>query len=545
VGNLLGCPSSFLEWNITETQSTFVQTITTLLGRLQKKSAATQGAMYLARSFISTWPMGVTTRSHFLHPASKFALSVAGPRKAGSMHDVLNRLCTSTYGCLNMKCLRYLATECQSRVSMMATHHFMAPVLKFFTPPLPLEFDRLTESDASTSVEWQIFCDCIRKRIYEDPVTTIIDRFPKDSPELSKNLEWRPFEMMTDEGTEDLLDCCKQYPNYFVKEGFPTEAVDAQGSDDLVLNLNAFFKRQRVTPPLPAPSNEVKEALASQVEIVIVRPNIEHNMLGIIMGLAGSELGYTLWGQTELSCYDDSMHGIWGMSYKYHERAVVFNERNLVRLWDIAYDGYNGGKDDTFVNWMNPDDPKNGLNVFREATLDLGRSYRGPSMMVMAFVHDRHEVGDDGNSLVDTYFRRNWPSPIVFHDTHDPKRAAGPANETLPLDYENLQVLDVSDFRVFNNPLYTHSYGAYRAMMPAFHELHKMRKSAGQASADSETHTDCLAFQGSMRIKQDGRVLQEIQGSGHHGPDYVGVASVRAGKGIKYNGGAPALTHMV
>ena len=41
------------------------------------------------------------------------------------------------------------------------------------------------------------------------------------------------------------------------------------------------------------------------------------------------------------------MHGIWGMSYKYNERAIVVNERNLVRLWDIAYDGYVGGKDDT------------------------------------------------------------------------------------------------------------------------------------------------------------------------------------------------------
>ena len=45
-------------------------------------------------------------------------------------------------------------------------------------------------------------------------------------------------------------------------------------------------------------------------ELVVVRPNIEHNMLGIIMGRGGlDELGATFWGQTELSCYDDSMHG--------------------------------------------------------------------------------------------------------------------------------------------------------------------------------------------------------------------------------------------
>jgi hypothetical protein len=50
------------------------------------------------------------------------------------------------------------------------------------------------------------------------------------------------------------------------------------------------------------------------VEYVIVRPVIEHSMLGIIMGRGGGEeLGNTLWGQTELSCYDDSFHGVWGM----------------------------------------------------------------------------------------------------------------------------------------------------------------------------------------------------------------------------------------
>jgi hypothetical protein len=84
---------------------------------------------------------------------------------------------------------------------------------------------------------------------------------------------------------------------------------------------------------------------ANFAEILIIRPNIEHNMHGIIMGRGGmADLGSTLWGQTELSCYDDSMHGIWGMSYKYNERAMVFNERNLIRMWDVAYEGYNGGK---------------------------------------------------------------------------------------------------------------------------------------------------------------------------------------------------------
>ena len=42
-----------------------------------------------------------------------------------------------------------------------------------------------------------------------------------------------------------------------------------------------------------------------------------------------------------------------------------------------------------------------------------------------------------------------------------------------------------------------------------------------------------LDLQGTMRIfDKDGKCINEVTGSGHHGKDYVGVASVRAGKGM-------------
>ena len=265
------------------------------------------------------------------------------------------------------------------------------------------------------------------------------------------------------------------------------------------------------------------------------------------MGLGGEQLGNTLWGQTELSVYDDSMHGLWGMSYKYHERAIVFNEKNLIRMWDIAYDGYNGGKDDTYVDWTLVDDEGApfGPKAFQRATLDLSKNYRGPSMMVMAFVHDRRRMDDEVRGTVyDRHFKRNWPSPIVFCDSYD-GRAGSQEPQVLPIDYDNVQTVDVDEFRVFNNELYHDAYKDYRDMMPEFKTMHITRKTAGQSSADSETGTDCLAFQGSMRIKEGGAMIQEVLGSGHHGPDYVGIASVRAGKGQKVAGQAPAPYRLV
>jgi len=91
--------------------------------------------------------------------------------------------------------------------------------------------------------------------------------------------------------------------------------------------LDSFFyaamRRMLVAPGGMGPANEfpdfwpVLKAKGSNeaVEYVIIRPCIEHSMLGVILGRGGeADLGSTLWGQTELSCYDDSFHGVWSVS---------------------------------------------------------------------------------------------------------------------------------------------------------------------------------------------------------------------------------------
>ena len=73
--------------------------------------------------------------------------------------------------------------------------------------------------------------------------------------------------------------------------------------------------------PLPNDKKEMINALSRDdvvlgMDLFILRPNIEHHMLAAILGRGGSDenLGVTAWGQTELSCYDDPQHGIFGMS---------------------------------------------------------------------------------------------------------------------------------------------------------------------------------------------------------------------------------------
>jgi len=267
-------------------------------------------------------------------------------------------------------------------------------------------------------------------------------------------------------------------------------------------------------------------------EFIIIRPNIEHYMLGIILGQSGDSLGNTLWGQTELSVYDDAQHGVWGMSYKYHERAIVFNEKNLIRLWDIAYDGYNGGKDDTFVNWDSPED----IDKWKEDCNDVTRDYHGKSMVVMAMFHMKSPQHEQ---VYTERFRQNWPSPIVWY------RRQG-KNTTGTSGAENENVVSLKEFEVFDPILYPH-YAWYEQHFTHFADLYATRKSAPLATQEDETQVDCLAFQGTMRVKTGAAGMQAdiINGSGHHGPDYIGVASVRAGKGYKMMGGISGLIRQV
>lgn len=104
------------------------------------------------------------------------------------------------------------------------------------------------------------------------------------------------------------------------------------------------------------------------------------------------------------------------------------------------------------------------------------------------------------------------------------------------MDGENAHFIKIDPFRVFNRSYYQTTYKNYIGLMPDFSKMHNT-KGAGNASEENESQSCALAFQGTMKIYSDGpggnASVMEISGSGHHGNDYVGVASVRAGKGMR------------
>lgn len=255
--------------------------------------------------------------------------------------------------------------------------------------------------------------------------------------------------------------------------------------------------------------------------VLLLRPNIEHFMLGIIMGKGGNidDLGATLWGQTELSCFDDGQHGVWGMSYKYHASAIVFNDRNLIRMWDIAYDGYVGGKDSTILDWGSDAD----ITRFIKADNNLASPYSGPSIVVV-------------------------PLPTRIHTLPSPLPVANLVNTVLATNAHSLATADlfVEDMCGFLNRVEEkigaeHIQGVRNATSVAYDLLHMHRNSAASkcannATLENEATSVRLAYGGTYFYKTERESnWVEIFGCGHHGPDCVGKASERNGKGMRYN----------
>ena len=185
-------------------------------------------------------------------------------------------------------------------------------------------------------------------------------------------------------------------------------------------------------------------------------------------------------------------------------------------------------QDDRPVDWA-IEAPGN-ERPFNQAVSDMSIPYNGPSMMVMRF----------NVNTSSALYKRNWPSPICFHD----KLESDPPK--MGIDPDSMYAIADSNWRVFNQGDYREQYRAYLQRMPDFSYFHQTRKQPGYSSVDAETTQNALAFQGSMRIVKPGQgVLQEINGSGHHSSDYVGVAGLRAGKGTRQIISAPAPMRMV
>ena len=215
---------------------------------------------------------------------------------------------------------------------------------------------------------------------------------------------------------------------------------------------------------------------------------------------------------------------------RYHERAMVTNERNMIRVFDVAFDGYNGGMDQTYVDWANP----SSTTAFMQSTFNRSQPYHGDSMLVMALPH--HEE----TSTV------AWPNPIMFQPKESGNANQDPEKSAPPADTSNHVVFgDASRYCTAGQKQkyddYMQALGMTYWTTPDI-----SNRPAGECCIGNETSAHMMAFEGTMRVyNAHGGIISETQGSGHLGPSYVGVASVREGRGILNPNVAPTLGRLI
>lgn len=258
------------------------------------------------------------------------------------------------------------------------------------------------------------------------------------------------------------------------------------------------------------------------VGVVVVRPNIEHEMLAIIMGRGGTqELGATFWGQTELSCYDDSQHGIWGMSYKYHARAFVTNERNLIRAFDVSFDGYNGGLDNTYLDWTN----RREIEQFVQQTNDRSKPYTGKSMLVM--LYPKHELV------------QSWPNPVLWSKS---------SHFSIP-DRGILVADDAERHMLYKLHPTLHQYLERNYLQHVSDIFHPDTSQAADKTLNDETSSVLVSYEGYLgKYPTQGHhsSTPDINhGTGHLGRCFQGVASIRMGRGQILPRGPVNMAHIV
>jgi len=226
-----------------------------------------------------------------------------------------------------------------------------------------------------------------------------------------------------------------------------------------------------------------------------------------------------------MSVFDDGQHGVWGMTYKYHERAIVFNERNLHRVWDVAYDGYVGGKDMTIVDMNSPES----VNEFANASNNYNIEYEGNSIVPV------------GINVPLTWL----PSPMLLCDF------ANTNNAITALATADMFIADVGRFiektmgRVDGDVAKAELKHKISEMYTSLqlNNNHQLVKDATLACANNESTSCRLMYQGTSTSIYNNAHSNSIHvpGSGHHGNDYAGVAAVRNGKQLAASA-APAIT---
>jgi len=159
-----------------------------------------------------------------------------------------------------------------------------------------------------------------------------------------------------------------------------------------------------------------------------------------------------------------------------------------------------------------------GVQTFIDSCSNTSQNYQGPSLICLPVV---------GDVIIKS------PLPLCKH--LDP---AGPALATSDLMLNDVQQLcrrQTADCSIVADCV-SEMFDVLK-----LHNEYQMIKDATMACSIGETTSCRLMYKGTSTFI-NGAVAKHVSGCGHHGNDYVGVASVRNGKSLM-SSAAPAVGH--
>lgn len=193
----------------------------------------------------------------------------------------------------------------------------------------------------------------------------------------------------------------------------------------------------------------------------------------------------------------------------------MINERNMHRVWDVAYDGYNGGKGMSLLNFT--DD--NEKDAFIQAQQNLTSDYQGKDIIAV---------------LLDAEIN-HLPSPMPFGDLAMVPDAGQTVTDELVTRNTDIK----SVIERFKSHANAETYAALQQVCKTLNDTLQIVPAsfnavpASVASTQNNTTSIRLFYQGTIEVRNEaGAEAFRSIGCGHHGPDYPGVASVRNGKSL-------------
>jgi len=236
------------------------------------------------------------------------------------------------------------------------------------------------------------------------------------------------------------------------------------------------------------------------------------------------------------------------MSFKYHCKPVITNDKGAIRLFDIAFCGYTGGGNTklqpfkTGENWDGDDFEHWKSKV---ESLDEAFGMQTASLICMAFVDPNNSIS---SSMIDPVCIQP-PSNLQGNNANlcaDPENIYStyhPEMSHWETKVDSADDIPVDDNNQFSNK---NMRATYAGLCPNWTLLHAFRQTAGHAANQCDSHCNAFFFEGSYRTSGTGVMSKTIRGNGHLGHSMQGCAAVRSGKGLQMPSVAPIqLTHLI